>query len=74
MEEVNVILTMTISSEAKSGLLQSEYGYSEEDANKIVAPFGTVNPTLETLSSLPPSIAKELLKGLRPEEIRNLLP
>ncbi len=74
MEGVNVILTMTISSEAKSGLLQSEYGYSEEDANKIVAPFGTVNPTLETLSSLPPSIAKELLKGLRPEEIRNLLP
>ena len=73
MDGVNVILTMTISNEAKAGLLQSEYGYSEDDANAIVAPFGSINPTLETLKSLPVLLANKLVEGLSEDEKRNLL-
>jgi HK97 family phage portal protein len=74
MEGVNVILTMTISSEAKAGLLQSEYGYSEEEAQNIVAPVGTLNPTLEELKAQSPLLAKEFIKGFTPEELKALLP
>lgn len=73
MQGVNVVLNMVISSEAKANLLENEYGFSQEDAQALVAPVGATNTQLEILKSIPPSIAKELLKGLSEDEKRNLL-
>ena len=52
MDGVNVILQMQTTSEAKKALLMEEYDYSEETAEALVSPVGTLNKTLETLKSL----------------------
>lgn len=73
MDGVNVVLNMSITSEAKAGLLQTEYGYSEDEANNIVAPTGTINPTLEKLKSLSPLLANKLVDKLDDVTVQNLL-
>jgi HK97 family phage portal protein len=73
MDGVNVILNMPISSGAKSSLLTSEYGYSDNDAEALVSPSGSSNPILETLKSLSPLLANKLVDGLSEEEKQNLL-
>lgn len=74
MDGINVILQMQTTSEAKAQLLQTEYGFSEEDAQSLVAPLGTPNATLETLKSLSPLLANNLVSDFTPEEKRKLLP
>lgn len=73
MDGVNVILNMQTTSEAKKVLLIEEYDYSEDTAQALVSPVGSINPTLEILKSLSPLLANKLLEGLTPEEIQNLL-
>jgi len=73
MDGVNVVLNMPISSDAKAQLLENEYGFSDKDAQTLVAPVGNLNKTLETLKSLSPLLANKLVEKLTEEEIRNLL-
>ena len=73
MDGVNVVLNMPISSDAKAQLLENEYGFSDTDAQTLVAPVGSLNKTLETLKSLSPLLANKLVEKLTEEEIRNLL-
>jgi HK97 family phage portal protein len=73
MDGVNVVMNMPISSDAKESLLIDEYDMSEEQAAIIVAPVGSLNPTLETLKSLSPLLANKLVESLSPEEVRELL-
>jgi len=73
MDGVNVVLNMPISSDAKAQLLENEYGFSDTDAQTLVAPVGNLNKTLETLKSLSPLLANKLVEKLTEEEIRNLL-
>lgn len=73
MEGVDKILRMPISREAKSSLLQTDYGFSEEIANEIVAPQGGVNDTLEKLKSLSPLLANKLVDKLPEDVVSGLL-
>lgn len=73
MEGINTILQMQTTSEAKAQLLRAEYGFSEEDAAILVAPVGTLNPILETLKSLSPLLAINMVSDFTPEQKRDLL-
>lgn len=73
MDGVNVILNMQTTSEAKKVLLIEEYDYSEDTAEALVSPVGTVNKTLETLKSLSPLLANKLVDGLNEQDKQNLL-
>lgn len=73
MEGVKLIIEMAASTEAKVQLLVSEYGFTEQDAEALVAPVGSVKPTLEVLKSLSPLLANKLVEKLSDEEIRQML-
>lgn len=73
MEGINIVLNMQASAEAKAQLLESEYGFSQEDANSLVAPVGQLNPTLEILKSLSPLLANKLVEKLPEDQASSLL-
>jgi len=73
MEGINIVLNMQTSADAKAQLLESEYGFSKTDAQSLVAPVGTLNPTLEILRSLSPLLANKLVDKLPEEQASSLL-
>lgn len=73
LQGVNIVLGMTVSSEAKVLLLVNQYGYTKEDAEKIVAPAGKKNDTLEILKSVSPLLANKLIEKMSDEEVLSLL-
>jgi hypothetical protein len=73
MEGINTILSMPISSAAKSNLLQNEYGFDEQRALDLLTSEGNKNPQLEVLKSLSPLLANKLIEKLTDEEVRILL-
>lgn len=73
MEGVNTILNMPISIVGKKELLISNYEFTEEAADTILAPAGDVNKVLEILRSVSPLLATKLVETLTPEDKANLL-
>lgn len=73
MEGINTILSMPISSSAKSTLLQTEYNYDEETSMNLLQTEGNKNTQLEVLKSLSPLLANKLVEKLSDEEIRSIL-
>lgn len=73
MDGVNTILNMQTTSDAKAQLLVSEYDYTKQEAEALVAPVGSPNASLETLKSLSPLLANKLVEKLTDEEVRNLI-
>lgn len=73
MDGVNVILNMPISIEGKKELLITNYDFTEEQADTVLAPAGKGNKAIEVLSSISPLLATKLIESLSDEERKDLL-